>query len=168
MRSTAGGAAVAIWCHCRVFSLRGTLFAYKPDGMERAFILYLAALIFLIIANAFPFLTLKAQGMVQPSHLLSGAIDIARDGMPEVGIAVVLFVIGFPLAKILIGLAVVGPLAFGRRIVGANALYRLYERLHPWAMTEIFFSAFSSPIPRSSTWPRLKSGRHSTHLWRLF
>ncbi len=117
----------------------GTLFAHKPDGMERAFVLYLAALIFLIIANAFPFLTLKAQGMVQPSHLVSGAIDIARDGMPEVGIAVVLFVIGFPLAKILIGLAVVGPLAFGRRLIGTNALYRLYERLHPWAMTEIFF-----------------------------
>ena len=34
-----------------------TLFACKPHGFERAFVLYLAALLLLLIANAFPFLT---------------------------------------------------------------------------------------------------------------
>lgn len=53
-----------------------TLFAYKPHGFERAFILYLAALLLLVIANAFPFLTLKVQGQLQSSHLISGAIDL--------------------------------------------------------------------------------------------
>lgn len=126
-----GGAAECSRCG-------SVLFAYKPHGFERALVLYLAALIFLVIANTFPFLTLKAQGQVQSSLLLSGAIDIYRDGMPEIGIAVIVFVLGVPLLKIVIGLLVVGPLAFGRRIRGANALYRLYERLHPWAMAEIF------------------------------
>ena len=86
-----------------------TLFAYKPHGFERAFILYLAALLLLLIANAFPFLTLKVQGQLQSSHLISGAIDLYRKGMPEIAVAVILFVVVFPLLKILIGLAVVGP-----------------------------------------------------------
>lgn len=114
------------------------LFAHKPEGLQRAFVLYLASLILLVIANAFPFLTLKAQGHVQPSRLLSGAIDIWRDGMPEVGIVVILFVLVAPLLKIVIGLLVVGPLASQRKIRGAKGLYRLYEILHPWSMMEIF------------------------------
>ncbi len=89
-----------------------TLFGCKPHGFERAFVLYLTALLLLLIANAFPFLTLKVQGQLQSSHLISGAIDLYRQGMPEIAVAVVLFVVVFPLLKILIGLAVVGPLAF--------------------------------------------------------
>ncbi len=115
-----------------------TLFAHKPDGFERAFVLYLAALLLLLIANAFPFLTMKVKGQMQSSHLISGSIDLYRNGMPEVALAVVLFVVVFPLLKIVIGLMVVGPLTFGRKMPGTNALYRLFDRLHPWAMMEIF------------------------------
>ena len=114
------------------------MFSVKPDGFERAFVLYLTALLLLCVANAFPFLTLKVQGQVQSSHLISGAIDLYRQGMWEIAVAVVLFVVVFPLLKILIGLAVVGPLTFGRKLPGANALYRLFDKLHPWAMMEIF------------------------------
>ena len=63
-----------------------TLFAHKPHGFERAFILYLAALLLFVIANAFPFLTLKVQGQLQSSHLISGAIDLYRKGMPEIAV----------------------------------------------------------------------------------
>jgi paraquat-inducible protein A len=78
------------------------------------------------------------QGQLQSSYLISGAIDLYREGMPEIAVAVVLFVVVFPLLKILVGLAVVGPLTFGRKLPGANALYRLFDKLHPWAMMEIF------------------------------
>jgi paraquat-inducible protein A len=115
-----------------------TLFAYKPHGFERAFGLYMAALLLLAIANAFPFLTLKVQGQMQSSYLISGAIDLYRQGMPEIAVAVVLFVVVFPLLKIVIGLVVVGPLTFGRTIPGARAVYRMFDALHPWAMMEIF------------------------------
>lgn len=104
----------------------------------RASVLYLTALILLAIANAFPFLTLKVQGHEQSSHLLSGVLDLYREGMGEVAIAVALFVFVFPLVKIVIGLLVVGPIAFGRRLNGAEALYRLFDQIHPWVMMEIF------------------------------
>jgi paraquat-inducible protein A len=114
------------------------LISAKPDHFERAFILYLTALILLVLANSFPFLTMKVQGLVQSSHLLSGAIDIFSEGMWEVGIAVIFFVFVAPLVKIVTGLLVVGSLAYGRGFRGAEALYRLFDKLHPWAMTEIF------------------------------
>ena len=110
----------------------------KPERLERAFALYATALILLIIANSFPFLTMKVQGMAQPSHLLSGAFGLFRDGMWEVSLAVIGFVFVAPLVKIITGLLVVGPLAYGRGVPRAEMLYRLFDRLHPWAMTEIF------------------------------
>lgn len=114
------------------------LFAHKPGGFQRALALYLAALILLVIANSFPFLTLKIEGQAQSSHMLSGAVDLWKGGMQEVAVAVILFVAVVPLLKILIGLAVVGPLAAGRPARGARRLYRLFDQLHPWAMMEIF------------------------------
>lgn len=114
------------------------LLTAKPEAFGRAFALNLTSLILLVIANSFPFLTLKVQGQVQSSHLLSGALDLWREGMGEVAVAVVLFVFVFPLFKIGIGLLVMGPLAHGRSLRGAAGLYRLFDRLHPWAMTEIF------------------------------
>ena len=115
-----------------------SLVTAKPEHLERAFVLYLTAFILLIIANSFPFLTMKVQGLVQSSHLLSGAIDLFSQGMWEISIAVILFVFVIPLVKIVTGLLVVGPLAYGRSFRGAEALYRLFGLLHPWAMTEIF------------------------------
>jgi paraquat-inducible protein A len=114
------------------------LVTIKSERLERAFVLYLTALVLLIIANSFPFLTMKVQGLVQSSHLLSGAIDLFGQGMWEISIAVILFVFVVPLIKIVTGLLVVGPLAYGHSFRGAEALYRLFDRLHPWAMTEIF------------------------------
>jgi paraquat-inducible protein A len=115
-----------------------TLFAHKPDGLQRAAGLYLTALILFVLANAFPFMTLKVQGQVQSSHLLSGAIELFREGMWEVAIVVTLLIFVVPLLKIVIGLLVVGPLTFGRRLRGVYALYRVFDWLHPWAMMEIF------------------------------
>ena len=114
------------------------LITAKPDRLERAFVLYLTALILLVIANSFPFLTMRVQGLEQSSHLLSGAIDLFGQGMWEVSIAVIGFVFVAPLVKTVTGLLVVGPLAYGRGFPRAEALYRLFDRLHPWAMTEIF------------------------------
>ncbi len=115
-----------------------SLVSHKADGFQRAFVLYLTALILLGLANAFPIMTLKVQGHVQSSHLMSGAIDLFREGMWEIAVAVILFVVVVPLCKILIGIAVVGPLAFDRKARRAPGLYRLFDALHPWSMMEIF------------------------------
>lgn len=114
------------------------LFAHKKDPIRRALALYWASLMLWIVANAFPFMTLKLEGQEQPSLLLSGALSLYHDGLWELALLVLLFVIVFPLGKILMNLAILTAVQQGRRPSWLAPLYRMVETLHPWAMTEVF------------------------------
>ncbi|MDZ7826983.1 MAG: paraquat-inducible protein A [Gammaproteobacteria bacterium] len=65
--------------------------------LDRGIALHLAALVLLLIANAWPFLGLKIGGLVQQNHLFSGALALYRMGMGELGLVVALTSIVFPL-----------------------------------------------------------------------
>ncbi len=114
------------------------LLAHRRNPAERALSLYLGALVLWGVANSFPFMTLKLEGRAQPSLLVSGALNLYRDGLWELAILVFLLVIAFPLLKILVSLAVLVPLHRGRRPRFMAPLFRLVEVVHPWAMTEVF------------------------------
>lgn len=114
------------------------LFANKPDGTSRGIALALAALVFWIVANSFPFLTMEIGGRLEPSRLGSGVIGLYDDGFGELALLVLLFAIVFPLLKILSYLAVLVPLHAGRRPRYLAPLFRVVDQLHPWAMTEVF------------------------------
>ena len=91
------------------------LFAHKKDPARRALALYAAALALWVVSNAFPFMTLKLEGQEQPSRLLSGALSLYNDGLWQLALLVLLFVIVFPLGKILMNLAVLLAVHQGRR-----------------------------------------------------
>jgi paraquat-inducible protein A len=114
------------------------LFAHKKDPARRALALYATALALWVVSNAFPFMTLKLEGQEQPSRLLSGALSLYRDGLWQLALLVLLFVIVFPLGKILMNLAVLLAVHRGRRPPWMKQVYRWVETLHPWAMTEVF------------------------------
>jgi paraquat-inducible protein A len=115
-----------------------TLVDRKHDPIEKPLLLYLTALILLVLANLFPFLTVRIEGRMQPSLFVSGALDLYRSGMPELAVVVVLFMFVFPLTKILSALSVLVPLRFGRRPAMARPVFRLVDVLGPWAMMEVF------------------------------
>lgn len=114
------------------------LFVQRADPVRRALSLYSAALVLWVVANAFPFMTLKLEGREQESYLISGAFDLYRDGLWQLGLLVLAFVIVFPLGKILLNMAVLLSLHLERRPSFMPRLFRLVETLHPWAMTEVF------------------------------
>jgi paraquat-inducible protein A len=114
------------------------LAANKADPARRALSLHLAALVLWCVSNAFPFMTLRLEGREQRSVLLSGALNLYRDGLGELALLVVLFVVVFPLGKILINLAVLFSLYMSRRPPWLARLFRFVETLRPWAMTEVF------------------------------
>jgi paraquat-inducible protein A len=130
--------AIPVGSRARCGRCGAVLLTNKRDATRRALSLYLAALVLWIVANCFPFMTLEMGGRAQPSHLVSGALDLYRDGLWELAAVVFLFVIALPLAKILASLTVIVPMHFGRRLRAAPPLLRLAEALHPWAMTEVF------------------------------
>jgi len=114
------------------------LYANKRNPVERALALYLAAFVLWVVANSFNFLSFELQGNRQPTRLISGTLMLYDDGLWELALAVFLFVIAFPLLKVLANLSVLVPLARGRRPRHAPQLLRLVDTLHPWAMTEVF------------------------------
>jgi paraquat-inducible protein A len=117
------------------------LFAHKRDALQRATALYLAALVLWCVANGLPFLTFELQGRKQPSLLVSGPISLYQQGMWQLAALVFLFVIAFPLLRILINLSVLLPLQAGRRPRWTGPLFRWVETIHPWAMIEVFVLA---------------------------
>ncbi|MGD2057037.1 MAG: paraquat-inducible protein A, partial [Gammaproteobacteria bacterium] len=95
-----------IACHecdtvCRIPALKAgsaarcqccnTVLVQRPrGGLERTIALFLAALILLILANAFPFLTLDIQGREEVTTLLGASIGLYRAGMGELAIVVLI------------------------------------------------------------------------------
>ena len=67
-----------------------------------------------------------------------GALSLYNDGLWQLALLVLLFVIVFPLGKILMNLAVLAVRAPGTPPALDDAALPLVETLHPWAMTEVF------------------------------
>ena len=114
------------------------LAASKDDPARRALSLYAAALVLWAVSNAFPFMTLRLEGREQRSVLFSSALSLYHDGLWQLALIVLLFVIVFPLGKIVLNLTVLLSLHMDRRRDWMAPLFRLVERLRPWAMTEVF------------------------------
>lgn len=114
------------------------LFVNRVDPVGRALALHLAALVLWVVANAFPFMTLKLEGREQASVLFSSVLFLYRDGLWPLALVVFLFVILFPLGKILLNLGVLVAMRLNWRPPFLGRLYRVVETLHPWAMTEVF------------------------------
>jgi paraquat-inducible protein A len=114
------------------------LYASKRNAIERSLALYLTAFVLWIVANSFTFLTFELKGNRQPTRLITGTLMLYGDGLWELALVVFLFVIAFPLLKVLANLSVLIPISRGRAPRHAATLLRLVDVLHPWAMTEVF------------------------------
>ena len=114
------------------------LYRNVPDSLDRSCALYLAALLLWVMANAYPFVSLKLSGRVEENLMLSGPLALARAGMPEVGLLVFLTSILFPLLTIAGTLYVLLPLRFGWRFPGVAPAYRMVRLLTPWSLIGVF------------------------------
>lgn len=114
------------------------LYERKAHDFELPLNLYLAALILFIIANAFPFITFEMEGLEETSILISGVIEFYRQGFWSLAGLVLLVAILIPLFKIAASLYVLAPLQFGNRSAFAARVFRMVERLRPWAMMEVY------------------------------
>ena len=115
-------------------------FLYKspPNSLKRALALNLTALMLFIMANAFPFISLKAGGRIEEDYFLSGALELYRLGMGELGLLVVLSSFLFPLLTITGMLYILLPLKFGYRPWKTAPVYRLVRALMPWSLVSVF------------------------------
>ncbi len=127
----AGGKAICVRCGA-------VLYRNIPNSLERALALNLAALMLFIMANVFPFLSLKLSGRVEENVLMSGALALYRHGMGELGLLVFFTSFLFPLLTITGMLYILLPLKFGHRPSRVGPVYRWVHALAPWSLLGVF------------------------------
>jgi paraquat-inducible protein A len=100
-----------------------------------------AAFLLLIPANLYPLMTTYALGASRQSHLISTAGAMLKDRRPGVAVAVVLFLIVFPLVRFGLLSLVLGRLKLNRPAPWLGRAFRWANELQAWAMADVFLLA---------------------------
>lgn len=114
------------------------LYRRKRNSLDRVLALTFAGLILFVIANVYPFLTLKLEAQAQKTNLITGVIDLYEQGMWIVAGVVLLTSIVMPLLELIGMLFVLVPLKLRRRPWKLALLFRTIRRFRPWGMMEVF------------------------------
>lgn len=116
----------------------GFLTRYRADAYERVAASTVAALICLVLAGSFPFLSFSAKGLESVMTLRSTPLSLWQNGMPEVAVLVAAFIIIIP-AIVLVLLALIAfPLAHGKYRWWLRPAAHSLFLIQGWAMVEVF------------------------------
>lgn len=115
-----------------------SLYRHVPDSLNRTIALYFTALMLFVIANCFPFLSLKLSGRVVENILLSGGWAMYELGMGELGLLIFLTSIAFPFVVITGMLYLIVPVRLGFMPRGLGPVYRLVHAVTPWSLVGVF------------------------------
>ncbi|MFM8443865.1 MAG: paraquat-inducible protein A [Methylococcus sp.] len=130
----------------------------KPNGIERCLALNLANVVLLILANVFPLMTMNIQGRVQEANVVSGVIELYRQGFGAMAAVVLMVSVLAPALKILCTLYVLAPLRFNRALPYATRIFRTVANLSPWSMTEVFMLGILVALVKLADLARLAPG----------
>jgi len=114
------------------------LYSQRHGAADYSLALHLAALVLLLIANTFPFMSLKIAGRMETDMLLSGPMALFSLGMGDIGLLVLLTSIGFPLITVLAAIYLLLPLRMGMTAPATGAVFRMVRRLMPWSLLGVF------------------------------
>ncbi len=126
-----GGTARCIRCGA-------LLYRRKQNSLDRVLALTVAGLVLFIIANLYPFLTFRLEAQVQQTNLITGVVELYRQGMWIVAGVVLLTTIVMPLLELTGMLFVLVPLKMRRRPWKLALLFRAVRSFRPWGMMEVF------------------------------
>ena len=114
------------------------LYRHKSNTLERTLALSLAGLVLFLVANWFPFLSLKMETQVHQTNLITGIEVLYNQGMQPLAILVLLTTILAPLVQLLGMLYVLLPLRHDRVPPKFAPIFRLVRGLETWSMMEVF------------------------------
>jgi len=112
--------------------------ARPRQGFTRSLAFAVSALIWLMVANGFPFLALKASGLENVMTLPQTALALYSHGSPVVAGLVLVFIIGVPAAMMVALLGLLLPVARGQSASWLVPTARMFFALGPWSMVEVF------------------------------
>jgi paraquat-inducible protein A len=114
------------------------LLSRRANFVNRSSALVFAAVFFFVLANAFPFLTLKADYRESDMHLAGSVSGLEQQGFPVLAGMVGVFVLAAPTVVMSALLYVLLPLLRGRRLPWARHICRAMFEARRWNMVEVF------------------------------
>jgi len=134
------------------------LFECKGNSLDQALALALTSLVLFVLANANTLLTMKVGGRTQSGAIISGVQELYKQGYWEIAVLVFIVSILAPLLKILCIFYVLAPLKLGFRLPYATRVFRIFETLHPWAMTEVYMLGILVALVKLADLARIEAG----------
>jgi paraquat-inducible protein A len=117
----------------------GSTLRKRPhEGLERTLALTLAAAVLFVVANSFPFLSFEMRGSITQTTLVSGVIDLYRQGKQELAALVLLTTVLAPMFQMLLLLHLLVPLRWNRIPWQLQRAFRLLRHAQVWSMMEVF------------------------------
>lgn len=116
----------------------GLLYRNLPRSLDHSAALYLAAFVLFVMANTFPFVSLKYGDRVEQSVLASAALALHKAGMGELGLLVMLTSVIFPLLTLCAMLYLLLPLRLGFRPRYMTPVWRFVRVISPWSLIGVF------------------------------
>jgi paraquat-inducible protein A len=112
---------------------------YREDALHRVMAFTSSALILLVLACCFPFMTFKASGLESVMTLPETALKLWLYDMPGLSLLVAAFIIIIPALMLLLMLVLVTALLLNRNYSWLRFVGRLVYTLESWSMVEVFF-----------------------------
>jgi len=114
------------------------LAANRPHAQDTIFAFSVTALVFLVLANAFPFLSFSTHGQEQTVTLIQSVTILVTENFPELAFVVFALIIAVP-AVLFLGIVYVSlAIQLEHRLPGIRLILRWALMLVPWSMAEIF------------------------------
>ena len=114
------------------------LFRNKPESLDHTLAFLSAAAVFFAIANAFPLLSLDAQGVSTMTTLYGASHALFISGDAALAVLVFITTILFPGLEIAAMLYLLANLRAGRVPLALAPAFRLVEAVKPWGMISVF------------------------------
>ncbi len=97
-----------------------------------------AAAVFLLLANIFPFLSLETKGLESEMTLPKSIIDLYESGYSTIATLVLAFILLIPALVMGLVTALAVPLALGKNRPWLQPSARFLYMLNTWSMAEVF------------------------------
>jgi paraquat-inducible protein A len=125
--------AVARCVRCGAELYRDRLF-----DLDTMLALTLASLIVFVIANAYPIMTIEAQGVANETTLLQAILATYDSGVGPIAVVAAVTIFLFPLLQLCLYVYVLMPLRRGRVPRGFVGAMHALRQMQPWSMLEVF------------------------------
>ncbi|MFH1815172.1 MAG: paraquat-inducible protein A [Pseudomonadota bacterium] len=114
------------------------LFRSGRRSLENTLALACAAMVLLVVANAFPLVGLNIKGQRIDTTVFGATVQLWQADMPAVATLVLVTTTLTPFVEMAALIWLVLPLMLNRRPPGFARVFRALQAAHPWAMVEVF------------------------------